>query len=206
MISVADPFADSAAAHRWLGGAGEERLAADLAVLDRALHEFRVVSADPYAHGCRRDQLLVARIGFGEGDQVAAGRWSEAHELVHRPRRRRRAALLEPQAQLAAALAGRAPAPVCAELTLRARLDVDHGRFRAAALQLQVALEAALAELPADGELADRLVELRGQRAAVDAAAQTALTGELDGDEREALIAALARLEAALRALAFVRA
>jgi hypothetical protein len=206
VISVADPFPDSAAARRWLGAAGEEQLASDLAVLNRALHEFRLATADPYAHGCRRGQLLVARIGYGEGEQVAAGRWSEARELVHRPRRRRRAALLEPQARLAAALAGREPAPVCAELALRARLDVDHGRFRAAALQLQIALEAALAELPGDGELADRVAELRDQRASVDAAARAALAGELDGAERERLVETLARLEAALRALAFARA
>ena len=36
-------------------------LAADLAVLNHALHAFRLVTADPHLHTLRRDQALVAR-------------------------------------------------------------------------------------------------------------------------------------------------
>jgi hypothetical protein len=207
VISVADPFPDETAARRWLGGAGEDELAAGLAVLNRALHEFRLATADPYLSACQREQLLVARIGFGEGEDVAVGRWSEARELVQAPRHQRRSKLLEPQARLAAALGQREPAPVCAELALRARLDVDHGRFRGAALQLTVALDAALAELgAADGELAERVAELRGRRQAVVDAATAALSGDLNEAERKTVSSTLERLEAALRALAFARA
>ena len=58
--------------------------------------------------------------------------------------------MLTPQARLAAVLSARERPLVCEELTLRARLDLDHGRGREAALQLLVALDAALAELQAD--------------------------------------------------------
>ena len=96
--------------------------------------------------------------------------------------RRRRSRILAPQARLAALLGGREAALACEELALRARLDLDQGRPREAALQLLVALDAAFAELAADaraGELSGRLEELRGQREPVAAAAQAALSGPL---------------------------
>ncbi len=92
------------------------------------------------------------------------------------------------------------------ELALRARLDLDEGRTREAALQVLVALDAALAELAADPAapaLVDRLEELRGLRDGVAAAARAALGPEPLGDpEREATQFALGRIEAALRARA----
>lgn len=206
VISVSDPFADVTDARRWLKGAGERRLAGDLVVLNRALHAFRLVTADASVHAVDRSQLLVARLGYGDGEHVAEGRWSEALELTPAPARSRRAKLLEPQAQLAAALGGRQPALVCAELALRARLDVDHERWREAALQLSVAFDAALSELAAEDAIADRVDGLRGRQAAVAAAARSALTGEIGAEDREAIAAAVAALEAALRARAFARA
>ena len=62
--------------------------------------------------------------------------------------------MLRPQARLAAVLNGRERPLACEELTLRARLDLDHGREREAALQVLVALDAALAELAADPQAA----------------------------------------------------
>ena len=117
-------------------------------MLNRALHAFRLVTADPHVHEIVRDHTLVARIGYGAGEQVAEGQWTEAHELVPVERKRRRAALLRPQERLAALLTGRQRALACEELALRARLDLDHAREREAALQVLVALDAALAELP----------------------------------------------------------
>ena len=95
--------------------------------------------------------------------------------------------------------------PLAAEsLAMRARLDLDHGREREAALQLRVALEAGIAELEdaSADDLAKRLAELREQRDAVGAAANAALRGPLDGGAHEAVAHALGRLEAALRARA----
>lgn len=209
VIDVATQFADDGAARAWLSGAGEAELAEDLAVLNRALHGFRLVTADPYLNLVRREQALVARIGWGAGEQVADGQWSEALELDARPGRERRLKVLQPQARLAAIMNGRERGLVCEELTLRARLDLDHDRDREAALQVLVALDAALAELPGDhvaDTLADRLGELRGLREGVTAAAQAALGGALSADQHETVAHAVGRIEAALRARAVANA
>ena len=71
---------------------------------------------------------------------------------------------------------------------LRARSDLDRGATREAALQLRIALEAALAELADYADAADlgqRLDELRAARGEVGEAANTALAGPLDdGQDR----------------------
>jgi len=202
VIEVAEPFVDAAAAARWLAAAGEDVLATHLRVLERALHSFRVVTADPYAEPLHRERLLVARVGFGEGEEVAGGRWREARELLPPSASRRRSHVLEPQARLAGALGGHVPLLVCEELALRARRDLDSGRDRAAALQLRIALDAALTELPAYAVLRARVEELQGLRNGVDDAAGAALARGLVDAELEAVGHALARLEAALRARA----
>ncbi len=111
--------------------------------------------------------------------------------------------VLRPQERLAALLGGRDVALACEELTLRARLDLDHGRGREAALQLSAALDAALAELEGwrgTGGMAARIDALADHCDAVRGAAEAALSGGLD-EERTAVVgAALTKLEAALRA------
>ncbi len=205
VIEVAEPFSDEQHASRWLSGAGEEQLADDLAVLNRALHAFRLAAADPYVNPVERHQALAARVGYGLGDEVADGLWTDARDLIVLDRRQRRSKVLHPQARLAALLGGRERSLACEELALRARLDLDHGRDREAALQLLVALDAAIAELSDDetaAELAERIDELREQRDPVALAAQTALAGPLDEQQREMVIFVLGRVEAALRARA----
>jgi hypothetical protein len=204
VIDVGAPL-DEAQARAWLAGAGEKDLEAGLAVLNRALHCFRVITADPYLQPVSRAQAIVARIGFGAGEEVAEGRWTAATELTMPAGRQRRARILAPQARLAALLGSREAVLACEELTLRARSDVDLGRPREAALQLLVALDAALAELATDPrapELARRLEELRGQREPVAAAAQAALSGPLSEAHATAVAFALGRVEATLRARA----
>jgi hypothetical protein len=202
VIDVGGPL-DEAGARAWLAGAGEDELDAGLAVLNRALHSFRIITSDPYLQPVGRAQAIVARVGFGAGEEVAEGLWTAARELTAPEGRRRRSRVLAPQARLAALLGAREAALASEELTLRARLDLDHGRPREAALQLLVALDAALAELaagPHAAELAQRLGELRGQRGPVAAAAQAALSGPLSSDHAAAVDLALGRVEAALRA------
>lgn len=161
--------------------------------------------ADPYLHPVGRHQALVARIGYGGGEQVAEGRWTDAHELATPERRQGRAKVLQPQVRLAALLSSREQALACEELALRARLDLDHDRDREAALQVWVALDAAIAELSVDPSapgLADRLDELRELRDPVAAAAQAALEGLLSPADQAEVQLALERIEAALRARA----
>lgn len=205
IITVDRPFTAAADAARWLDRAGEDELHEDLAVLNRALHSFRLVIADPYLHPVGRHQALVARIGYGAGEQVAEGRWAEARQLAPTERRQRRTKVLQPQVRLAALLGRREQALACEELTLRARLDIDHDRDREAALQMLVALDAAIAELsvdPAAPALAERLDELRELRDPVAIAAQVALAGPLGAEDLDEVHLALERIEAALRARA----
>ncbi len=205
VIDVGRPLAGEDEARAWLRTAGGDFLAAGLAVLNRALHAFRLVTADPYLNAVSDGQALVARIGFGAGEEVADGLWTEARELLGPRPRQRRLKTLQPQARLAAVLSGRELPLACEELALRARLDLDSGRQREAALQLLVALDAALVELAADpaaGELAPRLAELRDQRERAGEAAQAALSGPLAPEQRAAVEFTLGRIEAALRARA----
>ncbi|MGN6872440.1 MAG: hypothetical protein ACTHMY_28965 [Solirubrobacteraceae bacterium] len=193
IIDVGDPLPDPERAAAWLGHAGEAELADGLAVLNRAMHAHRVATADPRAHGVGRSDALVARIGYGAGEEVADGKWTDARELIDPGPRRRRSRIPAAQARLAALLTGRERALACEELALRARLDLDEGHDREASLQVRIAFDAALAELPADPAapaLAERLEELR------------TLSATLATADRDELSSALGRLEAALRARA----
>ena len=202
---------DEGAGAAWLQAArgaevAERRVAAALATLNGVLRAHRVAAADPHVREVARGQALVARLGWGRGEQVADGRWTDALEVPPpREGRRRRTAALRPQERLAALVGGRELPLVCEELALRARLDLDQGRPRAAALQLRVALEAALTDLAEVGDAGDlgaRLAELRSAREAVGQAANEALRGPLEPASAAAVGRVLGRLEAALRARA----
>jgi hypothetical protein len=202
-LVTAQPLDGEDAAARWLRAAGEAEADAAVAVLNRVLHLHRAASADPHVREVRREQAVVVRVGFGEGEQVADGRWRQALELPESRPSARSTAALRPQERLAALLGGRDAALASEELVLRARQDVDAGRRREAALQLDVALTAALAELEPwapRADLAARLAELRELQPSVRAAAHAALQGGIDDATDAALRHALERLEAALRA------
>lgn len=203
---------DEAAAQTWLRDADLEALAEDaIARLNRIVYAHRVATADPYAREVSSDRALATRVGFGVGDQVAEGRWNSARELTSggrdglglRPEQALAVSARRPQERLAAVLAGRDALLACEELTLRARSDLDAGRYREAALQLRVAFEAAIAELEPWRErasLPERLEDLRARRHDVGAAANAALKGGLDVEHIETVRGVLGQVEAALRA------
>jgi hypothetical protein len=198
----ATPFDSEDAAAAWLKAGGEDEIDAAIVVLNRVLHLQRTAAADAFVREVARGQALVARVGYGEGEEVAHGRWTEATTFPNpREARGRRAAALRPQERLAALLGGR-DAPLAAEeLALRARQDLIAGRRREAALQLRIALEAALAELePWREQLGERLDGLRDARGAVGDAANAALQGGIDDGTAEDVDRILEQLEGALRA------
>lgn len=162
-----------------------------LRTLNRVIYAHRIATADAYVSPLRIDDAIAVRVGFGNGDEVAEGRWTEAGELPRgaiQTRARRPTAALRPQERLAALLAGRDHALDCEELALRVRLDLDGGRLPAAARGLRLAIDTALVELPARHDLSERIAELRELR-------ENAPTSD------EATVRhALERLEAALRA------
>jgi hypothetical protein len=163
---------------------------AALHLLNRALHVQRAAAADPLVHEVGEPQAAAIRVGYGSGDGVVDSRWSDARELPRNPAKRHRSEQLRPQERLAAVLGGREAVNACETLILRARVDLDEGRTREAALQVRVGLEALLAELDADsagaGQAAD-MAALDASREGIGAAANAALGGELD----ERLVAAV---------------
>jgi hypothetical protein len=174
------------------------------ATLAQFLGAHRVSTADPTAPD--RRGALVVRAGTGSGAQLAVGEWDEAHELAppeppKQPKRSRH----RPAERLAALMSARDAVLACEELTLRARGDLDCGRHREAALQLEGALMAALSELAGwreTGDVGERVDELTGYTEPVAAAALAAREGRLEPADVETVTAALSRLEAALRARA----
>ena len=195
------PFGSGSAAAAWLSElrADEEALDLELdsavAVLNRSLFARRLATADPYLAEVSFDRALVARVGYGDGEAVADGRFAEALELPRPGARRVKRSMEAPDERFAALLGARTERLVAEELVLRARLDLDAGRAREAALQARVALEAlaeALASPPAGAALAEH-------RAAIAAAANAALAGELDGDALQAVTEAVRAMEADLR-------
>jgi hypothetical protein len=189
------PFDTREDAEAWLAAAGEGAASEALGVLNRALHAHRVSAASAHPSDLSPEHALVVRVGYGDGEAVAGGRYEAARELP-RARRRTRRSMEAQEERFAAILAGRERPLPAEELVLRARADLDAGREREAALQARVALESLLAERA--GDEAGR-AGLDADREAVAAAANAALRGPLDGVAREALGAAVARMEAALR-------
>jgi hypothetical protein len=207
--TIVDPVSVSAErqARAWLADLDAEReVTAAFAALNRVLHAQRIAAADPYAREVSPIQALTIRAGWGEGEQVAEGLWLHAVELpwtAPHARVRRRASALRPDERLAELLAAREQPLLCEELTLRARLDLDQGRVAHAAVELDRALLAALAEL-ADEQRADlplRVSELQALHEGVAETARAVLApGTPEEPDEEAIRHALGRLEAALRA------
>jgi hypothetical protein len=177
-----------------------------LELLNRALHAQALASANPSS----RNELAAESaerivIGFGSGEETAAGRFRDARAVDLSPRssrRRRREEELRPQERVAAILGGRERADACETLLLRARADLDAGRDREAALQLRVGLEALLVELK--GALADPgheedMATLQARRGEAGEAANEALAGELSLARREQVEELLQLSERVLR-------
>jgi hypothetical protein len=199
----ADPFPTFDHAELWLAAVRDDaerretELDRAMAVLNGALHAYRVACADAHVRDVTAEQALVVRIGFGSGDDAVAGLFKQAWELPRSGVVRARRSMEAPEERFAALLSGRESVLACEELVLRARADLSAGRAREAALQARVALEALLAELPR--RRGDRREDLEADRGPIGDAANAALRGELPDDLASALDASVTRMEAALR-------
>ena len=189
-IRAFEPYEEAAAAAVWLATATvnedaiDATIATGVALLNDALHAQAVAAADPYVTAFAPERAVAVRIGYGSGDQIAEGAFSEAREVdvaaAGSPRRRRQEEL-RPQERVAAVLRGRETFAACEPLLLRARADLDAGRNREAALQLEIGVEAMLAELPGALDHDDHrtdIAALEERQAAVEAAAGQALKGD----------------------------
>ncbi|HEX6713395.1 MAG TPA: hypothetical protein VF066_08415 [Thermoleophilaceae bacterium] len=202
---AAEPFASPLEAEAWLAALKRDRDALveearlGTAELNRMLRAHRAAAADPWsATEVSAAHALVVRVGYGVGDLVAEGRFDDALELPRTEAdalsRGRRGDTIGPGERLAAILSGRDELLACEELVLRARADVDAHRPREAALQARIALEAVLAELPANLD-----PELAACRAEVGDAANAALKGEPPEHLQHAVAHAIERMERVLR-------
>ncbi len=224
-IIVIDPVSLSAEhqAQAWLDDVVDEPATAvgdALEIVNRVVHLHRLAAADPHVHELTPAQAHVARAGWGEGEQLAAGRWSHAREvplesagrrrLFGRRSRRERNEELAHLEHFAALLGARQQPLLCEDMALRARLDLEAGRPAQATLQLRQALATAVAELRGEGrqDLLLRVDELEQLSGGVEREAgrilQEALQGPRDDGpppaDGELLAHALGRLEAVLRA------
>lgn len=131
----------------------QQRWVADgLAVLNTAIRAYRAGSRDPYVTEVAQRDARAVRIGYGTTEHLPSGTFTRAAVLPPpiglKPSREER---LVPSETTADVLAGRISVMEAEDLLLRTYMDLDHGRTRAAALQLRAALhllELELAETP----------------------------------------------------------
>ncbi len=199
-VRAFEELADEREAKSWLAEACGDEEKADavveegIALFNRALHAYGTAGANPYSYELTSERASAVRVGYGSGEELAGGHFSEAREIDVRggsgSRRRQRAEELRPQGRVAAVLGGREHIDTCETLLLRVRADLDAGRMREAALQLRVALEALLIELR--GALTDPgheedMTTLGSRRSEVGEAANMALHGDLDAEHERSV-------------------
>jgi hypothetical protein len=212
VVLAFNEFEDEKAADAWLQETTATEDSIDRLVeqgideLNQALHTQAVASGDPYPQTVTPARATTIRIGFGGGEALVDGAFTSAHQvdpgLGPTSRRRQRDEELRPQQRLAAVLGGREQLDACETLLLRARADLDAGRNREAALQLRVGLEALLVELK--GSLSDPgheedMATLESSRRKVGELANTALQGNLNATQLQALQDTQAICERVLR-------
>jgi hypothetical protein len=201
-----EPLGSADDAAQWLAGLRDDEDAVEAELVDAlrtanlALHAHRLATLDPYLADVASEHALALRVGYGEGEALADGRWSEAIEIPLGTRRRR-LEMLAPQERIAAALGRREALDAATGALLRARVDLDAGRLRDAALQLRVGLEALLADrdsFSGPGQ-ADDLAALDERKPLTGQAANEALHGDLSAERAAEVEATLKRCERVLR-------
>jgi hypothetical protein len=159
------------------------------------VYAHRVAAGDPYETEFSRDRAYRIRIGFGTGDQVAEGLWSEARSHWSGSDSVSRRSRIDPESVVAEMLSGRRPAYPADDLLLRARLDLDQGRTTQAAIQARAAARALAAEL----RDADPKEEPPPELAALEALEKSALRGDLDERRASKLEQIVSELERVAR-------
>lgn len=204
-VIASDAFEDEAAARQWLEacrGAKEIERELDYAIrrVNRAVHAHRLSAGDPYVSDVSAAQARRARLGYGTGEELVEGAWKEAWTVpADRRTRTRRRAVLAPQEQVAMILGGRKPPFPSEDLLLRARLDLDEGRTRQAALQARAAHGALQAELHAEEGTEQAAAPLRGNSELISRLATVALERPLDSEQAAKLGELIAEMERVVR-------
>jgi hypothetical protein len=182
------PLGDVETAREWLAGCeqpdvADGEVAKALGILNKAIHAHRLAAADPYAGDVSLARARRIRLGYGVGNDVVDGRWRDAYSVPPQVTRRSRRRMLAPEEPLALMLGGRRPTYPSEELLLRARLDLDQGRNREAALQARAAHASLEAELSGQegAERAGKTIKDQGEP--LGRIATAALAGELADEQ-----------------------
>ncbi len=156
-VVLADqPFDSESAAEPWLDRLDDSEFTGDLLedatrTLDRVRAADAGSSGLPFGTPTGIGSIVAARVGYGEGEQVASGRFLQALEVDARggtgERRRERLARNGPLARTAAVLGGREQTAACEVLVPRIRLDLSTGNEAAARLMIAAATSATISEL-----------------------------------------------------------
>lgn len=165
-IAGVERFESSKAAHRWLESAiadAESRAAAIRSatrLVNSALSAMRAGARDPLVQEVGATRALAVRVGFGQGEELADGTWTEARELP--PPSHGRLDYVDPQSRVAAVLSGREQVHPAETLLQRARLDLELGRTPEAVYGLRAAAQA-LTDIPGprNEELRKQLAEVQ---------------------------------------------
>jgi hypothetical protein len=197
-------FEDGAAAQQWFAGcrdaeAAFREVAEALRLLNHAIHAHRVSAADPYVGDVSLRSVRRIRLGYGTGDELVEGRWREAYTVPPAVTRGGRRRMLAPEEQLARILGGRRPTHPSEDLLLRARLDFDQGRMRAAALQADAACAALAAELRDDEAARQAFDAVRAHGEPLARHATAARDRDLGDDEVSELGEVLVEMERVAR-------
>jgi hypothetical protein len=129
----------------------ERWVAQGLRVLNVAIRAYRAGAHDPYVLEVARRDARRVRIGYGSTDEMREGEWHAAFELPPPiSGRSTRLERLRPSEAIANVFAGRGRVLEAEDVILRALIDLDHSRTRAAAYQVQAAMSLFAAELGAD--------------------------------------------------------
>jgi hypothetical protein len=124
-----------------------------LAVLNTAARAYRAAAIDPYVVEVMELDPRAVRLGYGAPGEIGAGAWLDAFpvEVPEPAVDPRSAEQLRIGETVGAVLAGRAAIFEAEDLALRALLDLEHRRIRAAVAQARAAVEVLKEELGAWG-------------------------------------------------------
>lgn len=174
-------------------------VAEGLEVLNRAIRGYRAGARDPYVTEVSRRDARTTRIGYGTTEDLPSGRFRRAAVLPPplgvKPSREER---LVPAETTADVLAGRTAVMEAEDLLLRTYVDLDHGRTRAAALQLGAALALFELELAERPDTADLDLDVAGLRERADELVAAIGGGPLTDDGIAELEELIGRVERAI--------
>jgi hypothetical protein len=166
---------------------------AALVIVNRAIAAYRACAADPYVIEITTLDPRAIRLGHGAAELVSVGKWEEAVIVPPPPPiRLTRDERVMPTQALATVLVDKGEILESEELILRAVLDLEQGRARAAAVGFAGAFELLLGEFSGRvlaGSVRTRLEALMDDRDVISGFADAARHGPLPDADIERLAA-----------------